>query len=179
VAAIAGDQRAIDECAGLLPGVAAVSVKAGTSRTSSLLRPPPDAREEMEEVVRKALEQPGEPVAHPFPANATIRFAEASQAASAAERGVGERTGRTDVSTRIGSVHDLMPFLARGLMASRLGDAPRLGDALFPRRTGPWARLATTCLLALSGWVERRTVRAWAEEDPSIYPRVGTEADTS
>ena len=179
VVALAGDQRAIDEAAGLLPGTASVSVKAGTSRTSALLRPPPDAREEIEEVVRKALEQPAEPTTHPFPAVATIRFAEANNAASAAQRGIGERTGPTDVSTRIGSVHDLMPFLARGLMATRLGEAPRLGDALFPRRTGPSARVWTTCLLALSGWVERRTVRAWADEDPASYPRVGAEAGTS
>ena len=179
VAAIAGDQRAIDEATDLLPGMASISVKAGTSRTSALLRPPPDAREEMEEVVRTALEHPGEPTTHPFPADATIRFAESSHAESAAERGIGERTGRSDISTRIGSVHDLMPFLARGLLATRLGETPRLADTLFPRRTGAWARLGTRSLLALSGWMERRTVRAWAEEDPSIYPRVRAADDTA
>lgn len=172
VAAMAGDQRAMDEASVLLPGTASVSVKAGTSRTSAMLRPPPDAREEIEEVMRKSLESPGEPAAHPFPADVTIRFAEAEHAEAAAERGVGERTVPTDVSTRIGSVHDLLPFLSRGLMATRLGTAPRLADAVLPHGGGPWSRAWISGALGLGGWLERRAVREWAREDPARYPPV-------
>lgn len=172
VALVAGDQRATEEAAVLLPGVRSVAVKAGTSRTSAMLRPPPDAREELKETAREALREAPEPATHPFPAAASIRFAEVRHADEAARAAVGERSGEREVTARVGSVHDLMPFLARALLATDLGRAPALADRLSPRGAGGWSRAWSACLTAVGGWLERRTVHRWAREDPSAYPRV-------
>ncbi len=169
---VAGDQRALEEAAHLLPGARTVGVKAGTSRTSAILRSPEDAREELAEAVRQALAEPPEPLRHPFPAEATIRYAADRHAARAGKSGVGERTGRRDVSARLGSVHDLAPFLARGLLATGLGTGPALENRLYPTARGTFARLRSACLLGLTGWIERRVVRAWARERPDLYPAV-------
>ncbi|HZD03458.1 MAG TPA: M55 family metallopeptidase [Longimicrobiales bacterium] len=176
VAVVAGDQRATEEAAHLLPSVRTVAVKAGTSRTSAILRPPPDAREELLETVTGSLRSVPEPASHPFPSDATIRFAEIREADAAARKGVGERTGERDVTAHLGSVHDLMPHLARALLATSLGTGPALADRLYPRRTGGWRWAWSTCLTGVAGWVERRAVEAWAREDPARYPRVGSEA---
>lgn len=170
VGVVAGDQRALEEAAHLLPGVRTVAVKAGTSRTSAILRSPDDAREEMAEAVGRALDEPSEPLRHPFPAEATIRYANARHAARAARSGVGERTGRRDVTAHLGSVHDLAPFLARGLLATGLGTGPALENRLYPTGGGSLARLGSVCLLGLTGWIERRVVRAWAREPSGLYP---------
>lgn len=172
VVALAGDRQAIDEADHLLPGIRGVAVKAGTSRTSAHLRPPEDAREELREAIREALRDPPAPLVHPFPAEATIRYGEAAHAEQAAKKGVGERTGERDVSTALGSVHDLMPFLARGLLATSLGTGPHLEDRLYPPGHRGVTGLRARCLLALSGWVERRIVTEWAGEDPDRYPTV-------
>ncbi|HUG88510.1 MAG TPA: M55 family metallopeptidase [Actinomycetota bacterium] len=173
VAAITGDSRAVEEAAGLLPEIPAVAVKAGTSRTSAILRPPQDARDEIAETVRDALGGVPEPLAHPFPANVTIRFAEAPHAARTAAKGVAERTGRRDVSARLGSAHDLMPFLARGLLATPMGRGPALANRLLPRGSGTFARLRSVCLDPILGWLERRVVHEWAREPAELYPVVG------
>ncbi len=176
VGAAAGDQRAMEEAAHLLPGVRTVAVKAGTSRTTAILRAPDDAREEIAEAVARAVAEPPAPLHRPFPADATIRYAAPGHAARAARKGVGERTGRRDVTATLGSVHDLAPFLARGLLATRLGTGPALEDRLYPRGRGALARLWSTCLLGLTGWIERRVVRAWARERPDLYPAVARRA---
>lgn len=173
VAVVAGDQRATEEAAHLLPGVRTVAVKAGTSRTSAILRAPQDAREEMAEVVRDALASPPEPLSRPFPADATIRYAEPGHAERADRAGVGDRTGPRDVTARLGSIHDLMPYLARGMMASRIGAGPALGDLLTPRGRGTLSSAWSACVLAAGGWVERRLVRAFARERAELYPAVG------
>lgn len=178
VAAVAGDQRATEEVAPLLPGTRMVAVKAGTSRTSALLRPPPDAREELRQTVADALGDLPAPRSHPFPANATIRYAQVAHADQAVRKGVGERTGRRDVTARLGSVHDLMPHLARALLATDLGTGPALGDRLYPRGGGGWSRAWSACLSATGGWMERRLVREWAREDPARYPPVGSRQST-
>lgn len=172
VVAVAGDQRATEEASHLLPGIRAVAVKAGTSRTSAILRPPEDARDELAETVRKALAERGTPVTHPFPADATIRYGDTGHAAAADRAGVGERTGPRDVSARLGSVHDLMAFLARGLLATPLGRGPSAADRMYPRNavhgTGLWSR----GLLAAIGWAERRAVSSWSNEPADRYPRL-------
>lgn len=176
VVAVAGDQRATEEAAHLLPGVRTVAVKAGTSRTSAILRSPQDAREELAEVVRAALAEPPDPLVRAFPSDATIRYASAGHAQRAARAGVGDRTGERDVTARLGSVHDLMPHLARGLMATALGAGPSLGNLLYPRGRGAPARLWEACLLAVAGWIERGAVRSWARERPDLYPPVAPAA---
>ena len=173
VAVVSGDQRAIEEAALLLPGVRAVAVKAGTSRTSAILRDPEDAREELGEAVAKALIAPPEPLTHPFPATATIRFADPAHARRAASRAVGELTGPRDVTARLGSVHDLMPFAFRGLLATRLGAGLRAVDRLQARGRGPVSRARSAGVLALTGWAERGAVRAWAAEPAGLFPSVG------
>jgi len=173
VAAVTGDSRALEEAAELLPEIPGVGVKAGTSRTSAILRPPPDAREEIVDVVRRALRALPERRTHPFPADVTIRFAEAHHAARAAEKGVAERTGARDVTARLGSAHDLMPFLARALLATPLGTGPAIADRLLPRRAGALARLRTVSLDPVLGPLERRMVRAWAREPAELHPAVG------
>lgn len=177
VGTVAGDQRAIEEATHLLPEVRGVAVKAGTSRTSAMLRPPEDAREELAEVVRGTLEDPPAPITRSFPADATIRYGRASHADQAATKGVGERTGSRDVSTRLGSVHDLMPFLARGLMATSLGTGPAIEDRAYAPGHRGVTGLRGRCLVALTGWVERRVVEEWAREDPERYPRVAPPAE--
>ncbi|HEX9823289.1 MAG TPA: M55 family metallopeptidase [Actinomycetota bacterium] len=173
VAVISGDQRAMEEAAASLPGIRAVGVKAGTSRTSAILRDPGDAREELAEAVAKSLVSPPEPVIHPFPATATIRFADPANARRAASRAVGELTGPRDVSARLGSVHDLMPFAFRGLLATRLGASLRAVDRLQAQGRGAGARARSAGVLALTGWAERRVVRAWAAEPAGLFPPVG------
>jgi len=173
VAAVAGDSRAVEEATGLLPGIPSVGVKAGTSRTSAILRPPQDAREEIAETVRDALADLPDPQTHPFPAEVTIRFADPAHAARAADRGVAERTGPRDVAARLGSAHDLMPFLARALLATPLGTGPALANRLLPRGTGTLARLQSVALDPLLGWLERRVVSEWAREPAELYPEVG------
>lgn len=173
VAAVAGDSRAVEEAAELLPGIPSVGVKAGTSRTSAILRAPQDAREEIAETVRDSLAHLPDPRTHPFPAEVTIRFADRANAARAADRGVAERTGPRDVSARLGSAHDLMPFLARALLATPLGTGPAVANRLLPRRTGALARLQSVALDPLLGWLERRVVSEWAREPAELYPEVG------
>lgn len=173
VAVLAGDQRAGDEAKPLLPGVRTVSVKAGVSRTRAMLRPAEDAREELVEAVRDGLEDLPAPASHPFPAVATIRYARPSWAALASRRGVGDRTGDRDVAARLGSVHDLGPFLARGLLATPVGVTPAILNAVLPSRDGPAANAWSSALLSVTGRLERHGVRAWARERPEIYPAVG------
>lgn len=175
VVTLAGDQRAAEEAADVLAGIPAVSLKGGTSRTSAMLRPPRDAREELAEVVRASLQEPPSPVTRSFPADATIRYGRREHAARAARSGVGERTGERDVTVQLGSVHDLMPFLARGLLATRLGVLPSIAHAVSPQSDGQVARLWATSLRGLGGWAERRAIRAWAAEPADRFPRVGSE----
>ncbi|HEX6208054.1 MAG TPA: M55 family metallopeptidase [Actinomycetota bacterium] len=173
VAAIAGDSRAIEEAGDLLPGLPAVGVKAGTSRASAILRPPQDAREEIAETVRRGLGDVPPPLDRPFPADVTIRFARGDDAAKVAGAGVAERTGPRDVSSRLGSGHDLVPFLGRALLATPLGTRLSLTDRLLPRGGGSWAALRHAGLDPVVGWAERRLVRRWADEPAHLYPRVG------
>jgi D-amino peptidase len=173
VTVVAGDQRATEETSHLLPGVQTVAVKAGTSRTSAILRPPQDAREELAEVVARSLASPTDPLTRPFPADATIRYGEPEHARRAERAGVGDRTGPRDVTARLGSAHDLMPYLARGMMATPLGLGPSAGDLLTPRGRGPLARLWAACVVGAGGWIERRLVWEFARERPDLYPTVG------
>lgn len=173
VAAMTGDSRALEEAAALLPGIPGVAVKAGTSRTSAILRAPQDAREEMAETVRRALSEVPPPLAFPFPASVTIRFAQSDQAARVAAKGLAERTGPGEVSALLGSAHDLVPFLARSLLATRLGAELSLADRLLPRGAGTLARLWGLCLDPVVGAIERRFVRRWAREPAELHPRVG------
>jgi D-amino peptidase len=175
VAVVAGDQRAGEEIRELLPGVRTVAVKAGVSRARAILRPPEDARQEVAEAVRGALSDPPAPLTHPFPAEATIRYARRSGAALAARRGVGDRTGERDVSTRLGSVHDLGPFLARALLATPGGARQAVSNAMLPSTDGRGLQAWTTAVLGLTGRLERSAIRAWARERPELYPAVGSE----
>lgn len=166
----AGDQRAGEETAMLLPGVRHVALKAGTSRTTVILRGTDDARDELREAVRSVVASPPSPTVRPFPATATIRYGRARWAAQAEKRAVGDRTGSRDVSTRLGSVHDLIPFLARGLVSTSLGAGPVLEHRLLPRGGGPLANAWTTCVRQIIAPIERRAVRSLLVEDrPSMY----------
>jgi D-amino peptidase len=175
VAVLAGDQRAGEEAKELLPGVRMVAVKAGVSRSRAILRPPEDARQELAEAVRGALADLPPPLTHAFPAEATIRYARRSWAALATRRGVGDRAGERDVSTRLGSVHDLGPFLARGLLATPAGAAPAVVNAVLPSGDGPGSKAWSSSVLGLTGRLERKAIRAWARERPDLYPAVGAD----
>ncbi|MGH2740668.1 MAG: M55 family metallopeptidase [Actinomycetota bacterium] len=171
---LAGDQRAGEEAAGLLPGVRHVAVKAGVSRTSVILRAPDDAREELREAVRAAVSSPPPPLTHPFPTTATIRYGRSRWADQAEKAAVGDRTGPRDLSARLGSVHDLIPFLARGLLATSLGTGPALENRLLPRRQGGAARAWSACLRPVIAPIERRVVRSILVREPANkYPPVG------
>jgi D-amino peptidase len=174
VAVLAGDQQAGEEARELLPGVRTVAVKAGVSRTRTILRPAADAREELAEAIRGAMVDLPPPLTHPFPAEATVRYARRSWAALAVRRGVGDRLGERDVAARLGSVHDLGPFLARALLATPGGAAPAVVNAMLPsadtRGTTAW----NSTVLALAGRFERRAIRAWARERADLYPAVGS-----
>jgi D-aminopeptidase len=172
VAVIAGDQRAGEEVRELLPGIRTVAVKAGVSRTRAMLRPPKDARQELAETVRSALSDLPPPFTHAFPAQATIRYARRSWAALATRRGVGDRAGERDVSTSLGSVHDLAPFLARALLATPGGATPAVANAVLPSTDGRGPRAWTSAVLGLTGRLERGAIRAWTRERPELYPAV-------
>jgi hypothetical protein len=173
VAVLAGDQRAGEEVRDLLPGVRTVAVKAGVSRTKAILRPPEDARQELAEAVRESLSGPLPPLTHAFPAEARIRYGRPSWAALAARRGVGDRVGERDVSTRLGSVHDLGPFLARALLATPGGAAPAMLNAVLPSPDGRRSRAWESTVLAVLGRLERNAIRKWARERPGLYPAAG------
>jgi D-amino peptidase len=173
VAVLAGDQRAGEEARELLPGVRTVAVKAGVSRTKTILRPPEDARQELAEAVREALPDLPPPLTYAFPAEATIRYARPSWAVLATRRGVGNRVGERDISTRLGSVHDLGPFLARALLATPGGASPAVLNAVLPSRDGRGSKAWASAVLAATGRIERNAIRAWARERPDLYPAVG------
>jgi D-amino peptidase len=172
VAVLAGDQRAGEEARDLLPGVRTVAVKAGVSRTRTILRPPEDARQELAEAVRGGLSDLPAPLTHSFPAEATIRYARRSRAALAARRGVGDRAGERDVAVRLGSVHDLGPFLARALLGTPGGAALAVVNAVLPSTDGRGGEAWTSGVLALTGRLERNAIRAWAREPSDLYPAV-------
>lgn len=172
VALIAGDQVALEEALPLLPGVQGVALKAGTGRTSAILRPAQDAREELAEAAAKMVAAPPPPVTASFPQRVTIVYGRVSHAERAARAGVGERAGDRGVATTIGSVHDLMPFVARALLATRMATLPSIEHALLPTgREGlrrPWGEMVA----GATRWIDRRAARDIAEEPAGRYPKV-------
>ena len=172
VAAIAGDQPALEEALPLLPGVHGVALKAGKDRTSAMLRPTQDAREELTEAVGKAVAGPPPPISAAFPEEASIVYGRSDHAGRAARAGVGERSGERRITTTIGSVHDLTAFLARALLATPLATAASIEHAVLPIGRRGWRRPWGEAATAATRWIDRRAARALAEEPADRYPAV-------
>lgn len=175
---VVGEERVVDECAVLLPGVPVVPVKGSRSRDrAATTRRPEDIREELRQAATDAARAHDQRPRHAGPVGATVRvtFQEQAWADRFARDGGGDVDGPRTVAARLDDPDGLVPLLARATMAmpagretglySRVVPAPEHTAIPEPLRAG-----LAGCLHTVGRPVMRHGVLATQRMDQSRYP---------
>ncbi len=182
IGVVAGEERIVDECAVLLPGVPTVAVKSSVDRDRArTTRRVEDIREELRQAAHDAARdvaraRPGRPRL-PGPVGRTLRvtFHEAAWARRAARRGVGEPVGPRTIATTLEREDGLVPVLAACTLAMPGGAETQTYTRVAP--APEWSglpdavrRALATCVHGIGRPLMRHGVRATQAMDQRRYP---------
>jgi D-amino peptidase len=175
---VVGDDRVVDECAVLLPGVPVLPVKSSRSRDRARTSQRPEAlreqiRQAAADAARDHRDRPR--VVGPVGAEVRVTFQEAGWADRFARQGHGDLDGPRTVATRLEHPDGLVPLLSRATLAMPAGRETALYSRVVPppeqaRVPEPVRAAVAGCLHTLARPLMRHGVRVTQRMPQDRYP---------